>query len=804
MECRLHTKKRFKATFSGAAKMGHVECLKNLVEDASFKHLMAGLVAASDYGQQECIRVLVKAGADVNRFSECKRRVLSVAARSGNASCVKELIAIGANVNARDESGFTAVHEAVLMGRQDCLKELVAAGADVQITNYNGTTPLFDAAARGKKDCLKILIDAATDVMKGGFTPLMAAIENGHTSCCKALLETKVCENQQRAASALTLAIKHGNVDIVKALIEYGAPVKDVTLLTQSTWERPNLKRFPWTSDSDSYESDNSDSESPSRVNATPLTVAAGKGHREILELLIKAGANVNEADENQYTPLMRAIQSNSFECFTELLKAGASVNTTEGSDSSPLSVAVELDRHEFLTKLVRHKADVNRTLDGLSVLAVAARIVCDWCVTRLLQAGAQVNTLCSDGASSLLYAVQGSSESCVKRLIEAGAVVNVVANDLSTPLTAAASVGSVEIVAELLNVGANVNYSDKTQQKWLGTALARAVRGKHSTCVEKLLQAGADVNIPNHYGHTPMHEAVLAREVKILTCLLKPKYKGNVDSKDILGHSPLHVAAYYGFLDCVELLLQAKADKNSKDVHGSSCLMTALERGHEESARRLFLAGVNVDAMNQEGHTALTLAKIGSAMLRLLIRTADVNLTKNGHSALKNAAEANSAEYVNKLLDAGAKINSRAGGSDTALMVAVSAGSVWAVCVLVRRGADVNKPRSTDGYTPLMIATQNYRVKSTHVLLNAGAVVNTRCPKGDTALSVCLKKMSSKKQQKYRKFRKNKAVRHTRFLGDLRWVARFEPNRCEPNQSTYRQHLPKVCLQQFHGQDEN
>ncbi len=41
-------------------------------------------------------------------------------------------------------------------------------------------------------------------------------------------------------------------------------------------------------------------------------------------------------------------------------------------------------------------------------------------------------------------------------------------------------------------------------------------------------------------------------------------------------------------------------------------------------------------------------------------------------------------------------------------------------------------------------------------------------------------------------------------FLGDLRWVARFEPNRCEPNRSTYRQRLPKVCQQQFHGQDEN
>ncbi len=41
-------------------------------------------------------------------------------------------------------------------------------------------------------------------------------------------------------------------------------------------------------------------------------------------------------------------------------------------------------------------------------------------------------------------------------------------------------------------------------------------------------------------------------------------------------------------------------------------------------------------------------------------------------------------------------------------------------------------------------------------------------------------------------------------FLGDFRWVARFEPNQCEPNRSTYRQPLPKVCQQQFHGQDEN
>ncbi len=47
-------------------------------------------------------------------------------------------------------------------------------------------------------------------------------------------------------------------------------------------------------------------------------------------------------------------------------------------------------------------------------------------------------------------------------------------------------------------------------------------------------------------------------------------------------------------------------------------------------------------------------------------------------------------------------------------------------------------------------------------------------------------------------------------FLGDLRWVEWFgsfwksEPNQCEPNQSTYRQRLPEVCLHLFHCQDED
>ncbi len=45
------------------------------------------------------------------------------------------------------------------------------------------------------------------------------------------------------------------------------------------------------------------------------------------------------------------------------------------------------------------------------------------------------------------------------------------------------------------------------------------------------------------------------------------------------------------------------------------------------------------------------------------------------------------------------------------------------------------------------------------------------------------------------------------KFSGDLRWVARFGlkwAKSVRANQSTYRQHLPKVCVQQFHGQDED
>lgn len=59
----------------------------------------------------------------------------------------------------------------------------------------------------------------------------------------------------------------------------------------------------------------------------TPLHHAAYAGHVEIIELLIKAGANVEALALNGATPLMRAIQSSRPSCVDVLLKAGADVN---------------------------------------------------------------------------------------------------------------------------------------------------------------------------------------------------------------------------------------------------------------------------------------------------------------------------------------------------------------------------------------------------------------------------------------------------------------------------------------------
>jgi ankyrin repeat protein len=92
------------------------------------------------------------------------------------------------------------------------------------------------------------------------------------------------------------------------------------------------------------------------------LHAAAEYGNLEIMDCLIKAGANVNVHDSEDPTPLFRAVAEDKTEAVIYLLENGADVNICEGGflKRSALHVAVQNVNQEIMDCLIEAGANLN------------------------------------------------------------------------------------------------------------------------------------------------------------------------------------------------------------------------------------------------------------------------------------------------------------------------------------------------------------------------------------------------------------------------------------------------------------
>ena len=130
----------------------------------------------SAQGLTECVNMLMRMGADVNRRDVNGFTALTLATLNNHITCVESLITAGADVNIKDLLGQTALIYAVNKGHFECVTELLKGGAD-------GNSSLHWVVDNGKTALLDLLVLAGADVNsldKDGVMPLMKAVNNGH------------------------------------------------------------------------------------------------------------------------------------------------------------------------------------------------------------------------------------------------------------------------------------------------------------------------------------------------------------------------------------------------------------------------------------------------------------------------------------------------------------------------------------------------------------------------------------------------------------------------------------------------
>ena len=113
----------------------------------------------------------------------------------------------------------------------------------------------------------------------------------------------------------------------------------------------------------------------PGRLGVTPLAAAALQGKVDVIEVLVAAGADVDDPDQTGTTPLMVAAAQGHTPAVEALIRRGANPNVQDRTGMTPLMAAASSGRADMVTFLIDKGADVNaRDKQGTTAL-MAARL---------------------------------------------------------------------------------------------------------------------------------------------------------------------------------------------------------------------------------------------------------------------------------------------------------------------------------------------------------------------------------------------------------------------------------------------
>ncbi|XP_064190006.1 kinase D-interacting substrate of 220 kDa B-like isoform X4 [Anguilla rostrata] len=355
-----------------------------------------------------------------------------------------------------------------------------------------------------------------------------------------------------------------------------------------------------------------------SESGQTALMLAAEQGSLEIVQELIRRGANINLDDVDCWTALISAAREGHVEVVTELLANNANLEHRDMGGWSALMWAAYKGRTEVARLLLEKGANPNITgqYSVYPIIWAAGRGHAE-IVRLLLQYGGKVN--CSDkyGTTPLIWASRKGHYDCVMHLLDNGADVDQEGANSMTALIVAVRGGYAEVVRELLQRNPNVNMTDKDGN----TALMFAAKEGHTEIVQDLLDAGTYVNIPDRSGDTVLIGAVRGGHVEIVRALLN-KY-ADIDIRGQDSKTALYWAVEKVNATMVRDILQCNPDTETCTKDEETPLIKATKMRNIEIVELLLDKAAKVSAVDKKGDTALHIAIRGRSrrLAELLLR---------------------------------------------------------------------------------------------------------------------------------------------------------------------------------------
>jgi ankyrin repeat protein len=397
---------------------------------------------------------------------------------------------------------------------------------------------------------------------------------------------------------------------------------------------------------------------------STALHVAVRNDLPEVVDALLAAGAMATVETRYGVTPLSLAVLNGNARVVEALLKAGADANGRSRAGEPVLMTAARTGHVATIKALIAHGARVDDREAWMEQTALmwAATENHPAAVRALLDAGASINLTAK--------ALEGQP----KRTVDAEVACQVPHTNFpkgtSTAVMLAAREGSLESLKVLAEAGADVNVADPDGI----TALLLALMNAHYDEAAVLIEHGANVNHVDRSGRGALYMAAEAHRMEWLFSRPSPRPKGLLDAPDVMKMLLQRGANVDAQLRGRAMLLHHEATGNANLVGGSTPLLKAATTSDVELVKLLLDAGANPHLTNQQKTNTLMaaaglnwkgIASIGTEeesieVIRMLMaKGVDVNaVNEQGETAMHGAAQRGADKVIQFLVEHGAAID--------------------------------------------------------------------------------------------------------------------------------------------------
>lgn len=598
--------------------------------------------------QNECydaVRTLLANQADPNLKDEFGRTALHFAVRVENVDLIEILVKYNAEINATNIKLETPLMASLKRDtRRDSMEALLRLGANVNLQNEDGQSALHIAVVRRTSDYIDTLAWYGADmnaVDNNLDTPLHAVCDSYYTSsgAAERLLANGAAPNQKnkKGQTALHFAASTNKIDDIEVLLTYSAEID---------------------ANDDNLE--------------TPTMFAARFGHFEAMKVFFKHKANfqLKNKDGEAILHLAASCSSDtSTQVINFLLKEGAELNATDNDLKTPLMLAAAHGHPNSVEALLLAGADCNQKIKGQTAMHRAAIFNKSNNIKVLMRYGADIESKCDSwyDQTPLLRAAHYGSFDALETLLSLNA--NCKQRDKngrsSLHLAASATWGEkVPLIEILLNNGANIDETDNQ----LETPLMSAAKTGRRDSVNALLNHNADHKMKNKYGKTALHLAISYNHVGIIAIFLK--YTG-----EIYPQTPFMLGREFKNLDAMKSLIVCESFSELKDHNGKRTLFLEFEV-HDEKVNAIRNVLENVDDIwSKTSLKIIHAAYAGDSMDIKCIFCDETNPNfkdEHGWTAVHYAAASNRVGLIKRLLELKANLNELDNSFKTPFMIAL------------------------------------------------------------------------------------------------------------------------------------